>query len=244
MTFTDLRNRLAREQKLLVLFLMSAALMWAFVGLADEMSEGETASFDRAITLAFRVPGDMARPIGPTWLRDAMIDLTALGSVAVLTLVSVMAVALLLFRQRYRMAAMMAAATGGGAIASMVLKSLFARPRPDIVPHLVEVNTLSFPSGHATNSAIVYLSIALVLARNFEDRATRVFILVSAVALVVAIGVTRVFLGVHYPSDVAAGWMAGAAWALAMGAIARRLQVEHKVEQPEAKQPQATVAPA
>jgi undecaprenyl-diphosphatase len=152
----------------------------------------------------------------------------------------VMAVALLLFRQRYHLAAMMAAATGGGALASMVLKSLFARPRPAIVPHLIDVSTLSFPSGHATNSAIVYLSIALVLARNFADRPTRVFILASAVGLVVVIGVTRVYLGVHYPSDVAAGWMAGAAWALAMGAITRRLQVEHKVEQPEAPQPDAS----
>lgn len=235
MTFTDLRNRLAREQKLLLLFLLAAAFLWAFVALADEMVEGETASLDRTLTLLLRVPGDTAQPIGPGWLTDAMIDLTALGSVAVLTLVSLMAVALLLFRQRLHMAAMMAAATGGGALASMVLKSLFARPRPDIVPHLIEVNTLSFPSGHATNSAIVYLSIALVLARNFADRPTRVFILVSAVALVMVIGTTRVFLGVHYPSDVAAGWMVGAAWALAMGAITRKLQVEHKVEQPEAK---------
>lgn len=235
MTFTDLRNRLAREQKLLLLFLAAAGLLWAFVGLADEMMEGETASFDRTITLLLRVPGNTTQPIGPAWLVDAVIDLTALGSVPVLMLVAVMAVALLLFRQRYRLAGMMAAATGGGALASMVLKGLFARPRPDIVPHLVEVNTLSFPSGHATNSAIVYLSIALVLARNFADRPTRVFILVSAVALVVVIGATRVFLGVHYPSDVAAGWMVGASWALAMGAITRRLQAEHKVEQPEAK---------
>ncbi len=235
MTFTDLRARLAREQKLLVAFLVAAGMVWAFVKLADEMGEGETAAFDRTITLLFRVPGDTAQPIGPTWLAQSVIELSALGSVVVLTLVSVMAVALLLFRKRYRLAAMMAAATGGGAILGAALKGMFARPRPNIVPHLVEVNTLSFPSGHATNSAIVYLSIALVLARNFEDRPTRVFILLSAVTLVIAIGLTRVFLGVHYPSDVVAGWMLGAAWALAMGAIARRLQVEHKVEQPEAK---------
>lgn len=233
--WTNLRTRLAREQRLLAMFMLIAGFVWAFVKLAGEMVEGETLGVDRAITLLFRQPGNPAVPIGPGWLRDGMIDLTALGSVAVLTLVSVMAVLALLVRRRWRLALMMAAATGGGAIASTVLKGLFARPRPEIVPHLVEVNTLSFPSGHATNSAIVYLTIALVLARNFQDRATRVFILVSAVALVMAIGLTRVFLGVHYPTDVLAGWLVGAAWALAMGAITARLQVRNKVEPPEAK---------
>lgn len=246
MTFTNLRAHWAREQKWLLLFLASAALVWAFVKLAGEMVEGETGSFDRAITLAFRVPGNPAQPIGPAWLPGTMIDLSALGSVVVLTLVSLLAVALLLFRKRHGLAVVMAAATGGGALASMLLKDLFARPRPDIVPHLVEVNTMSFPSGHATNSAIVYLTVAMVLARNFEDRPTRLFILASAVALVIAVGVTRVFLGVHYPSDVVAGWMAGAAWALAMGAVTARLQRQHAVEQPEEPQhkPAAAERPA
>ena len=234
LTIADLRQRMGREQKLLLLFVALAALGWAFAALAIDMTEGETATFDQMVTVMFRVPSDLSQAIGPAWLTSAMIDLTALGSVAVLTLVSVLAVAFLLFRGRQRLAVMMAGATLGGAVLSVVLKDLFARPRPTIVPHLVDVNTLSFPSGHAINSAIVYLTIALVMARNFEDRATRVFILASATVLVFVIGVTRVFLGVHYPSDVLAGWMVGSAWALAMGALARELQHEHKVEPPEA----------
>nr|WP_247713925.1 phosphatase PAP2 family protein [Qipengyuania xiamenensis] len=161
-----------------------------------------------------------------------MRDLTALGGVTVLTLVAVLAVAFLLTRGRIRQAFYTALATGGGAIFGKILKSLFARERPEVVPHLVEVHSLSFPSGDSMNSAIVYLTLAVMLSRTFEDRRSRIFVIGVAALLVLTIGFTRLYLGVHYPTDVLGGWTVGATWALAMGLIATRLQEDRKMEQP------------
>ena len=111
-------------------------------------------------------------------------------------------------------------------------KALFARPRPEVVPHLVEVNSLSFPSGHSLNSAIVYLTLGVLIARSFEERSARVFTIGTAALLVLTIGFTRVYLGVHFPSDVLGGWTVGAAWALVMGMLASVLQRSRKIEQP------------
>ena len=224
---------LRREQRLLALFLGGAALGFAFWKLASEMAEGDTEAFDRAILTGLRVPGDLATPIGPEWLHTAMVDITALGGVTVLTLVSVLAVAFLLLLGRYRQALLTAVATGGGSIVGKLLKSLFARERPEIVPHLVDVTSLSFPSGHSMNSAIVYLTIAVLLARGLAESRLRAFVIGIAVLLVLTIGFSRVYLGVHFPSDVLAGWSVGAAWALLMGLIASALQRDHKIEQPE-----------
>ena len=116
---------------------------------------------------------------------------------------------------------------------SGLLKGMFARPRPEVVPHLVEVTSMSFPSGHSLNSAIIYLTLAVMIARSFEDRASRVFTLTVAVMLVLAIGCTRVILGVHFPSDVLGGWTLGAAWALMVGLVATSLQRTHKIEEPD-----------
>lgn len=208
-------------------------LAFAFWKLASEMREGDTEAFDKWALLGLRMAGDPATPIGPHWLRVAMIDVTALGGVTVLTLVALLAVAFLLLRARYRQALFTALATGGGALVGQALKTLFARARPEIVPHLVEVNSLSFPSGHSMNSAIVYLTLAVLLARGFEERRLRAFVIGVATLLVLMIGFTRVYLGVHFPSDVLAGWSVGAAWALAMGVLANMLQRQRKIEPPE-----------
>lgn len=226
-------NRLRREQRLLALFLGGAALTFAFWKLASEMSEGDTEAYDRAILTGLRIPGDPGTPIGPAWLHEAMVDLTALGGVTVLTLVAVLAIAFIFLLGRYRQALLTAVATGGGAMLGALLKDLFARARPEIVPHLVEVTSLSFPSGHSMNSAIVYLTIAVLLSRGLTASRLRAFVIVGAVLLVLIIGFTRVYLGVHYPSDVLAGWSIGAAWALLMGIAASVLQRQHKIEPPE-----------
>ncbi|MBD3728591.1 MAG: phosphatase PAP2 family protein [Sphingomonadales bacterium] len=228
-----IRQYLRREQRLLLLLLVGAALIAGFLKLAGEMAEGDTSAFDKAFLVALRTPGDLSVPIGPHWLLSAMRDITALGGVTVLTLVSILAVAFLLIRGRWRQAVMTTLATGGGAALGGLLKSLFARPRPEVVPHLVEVNSLSFPSGHSLNSAIVYLTLAVLIARSFEERSARVFTITVAAILVLTIGFSRLYLGVHYPSDVLGGWTLGAAWALAMGLVASRLQREHKIEEPE-----------
>ena len=239
----DPRRWLFREQRFLALFVASAALIAGFVALAGEMQEGETHAFDIAILEALRQPGNPAQLIGPGWLQSAATDITALGGVTVLALVSALAIAFLLLRGRWRQAVFTTVATAGGALMGALLKSLFARSRPEVVPHLVEVTSLSFPSGHSLNSAIVYLTLAVMIARSFTDRTSRVFTVSVAVVLVLAIGCTRVLLGVHYPTDVLGGWTLGAAWALMVGMVADVLQKQHRIEQPSNGQGEAETPP-
>ncbi|WP_241657366.1 phosphatase PAP2 family protein [Aurantiacibacter suaedae] len=234
---------LFREQRFLALFLVGAALVAGFVALAGEMQEGETHAFDIAILETLREPGNAAQLIGPGWLQSVATDITALGGVTVLALVSALAIAFLLLRGRWRQAIFTTLATAGGAVMGSLLKGLFARSRPEVVPHLVEVTSLSFPSGHSLNSAIVYLTLAVMIARSFTDRTSRVFTVAVAVVLVLAIGCTRVVLGVHYPTDVLAGWTLGAAWALLVGMVADVLQKQHRIEEPSKGEGEADAPP-
>ncbi len=212
-----------------------AVLLASFAVLAHEVTEDEPLGFDRTIITALRAGPDYAVPLGPKWFNNAMLDLTALGGVTVLTLAVILATALLLLRHRWRMAGLLVAATASGALAGSGLKHLFARPRPDVVHHLVEVSSLSFPSGHAMNSAIVFLTLGAIVSRNYRERSTRLFILLCAVGLTLIIGFSRIYLGVHWPSDVLAGWSIGGAWALLMGLVASRMQEWHRIEQPSSK---------
>ena len=225
-------NRVVQEHRLIAGFILSLVFIWAFGSLASEMIEGDTSGFDKAIVLGLRHPSDLAHPIGPAFLKTAMIDITALGSETVLALVAIMAVAFMLLRHRARQALLLAAAIGGGAILSGIMKTLFARPRPQIVPHLVEASSPSFPSGHAMNSAIIYLTIAVLLARAYRDAGTRAFVISLALLATLTIGFSRVYLGVHWPSDVIAGWLVGSGWALAMGLLGMLLQRRRQIEQP------------
>jgi undecaprenyl-diphosphatase len=208
----------------LVGFLACAGLAFGFVRIADEMTEGDTRHFDERVLLALRDPADLKQPIGPAWLETAMIDLTALGGVPALTLITVLVVAYLLVSRRFQNAALVTVAIAGGAILTAALKVGFARPRPELVDHLVTVQSLSFPSGHAMASAVVYLTLGALLARTERRRDVRGFIFAVAGFLTLLIGVTRVYLGVHYPTDVLAGWTLGAAWALACWLVARWLR--------------------
>jgi len=211
-----LRRRLfSIERALLATLLLAGAALLAFFKLASEVVEGDTMAFDRAILLAFRSAADPAVPIGPRWLAEAMIDLTAFGSLPVLLLVTAAAIGYLLLARQVRTALFVLAATGGGLALGALLKLAYGRPRPALVPHLVDVASASFPSGHATDSAIVYLTLAALIARGAPERALRLYILGVAILLSLLIGVSRVYLGVHWPSDVVAGWTIGAAWALA-----------------------------
>ncbi|QZO02548.1 phosphatase PAP2 family protein [Chenggangzhangella methanolivorans] len=210
-----------------------AALAFCFVRIADEMVEGETRAFDERILLALRDPADLKRPIGPAWLETAMVDLTGLGGVPTLTLITALVVIYLLVARRFGNAALVALSISGGAILTSVLKIGFARPRPEVVDHLVAVQSLSFPSGHAMASAVVYLTLGALLARTERRRAVRGYIFAVAGFLTLLIGVTRVFLGVHYPTDVLAGWTLGAAWALLCWLVARWLRPrDNETEQP------------
>lgn len=138
-------------------------------------------AFDRAIILALRVPGDLARPIGPVWLHEAMIDLTALGGATVLTTATIAAIGLLLVRRLWLTALLVSAATISGSLLAAQAKHWVGRPRPELVDHLVQVHGLSFPSGHATNSAIVYLTLAGLVAQVERGQAVRSYTFALAV---------------------------------------------------------------
>ncbi|RXF72136.1 phosphatase PAP2 family protein [Hansschlegelia zhihuaiae] len=188
------------------------------------MIEGDTRVFDERVLLALRDPADLKRPIGPAWLESAMVDLTALGGVPALTLITGLVLLYLIVSRRFGNAVLVACSILGGAVLTKLLKMGFARPRPDLVDHLVNVQSLSFPSGHAMASAVVYLTLGALVARVERRRAVRGYIFAVAGFLTLLIGASRVYLGVHYPTDVLAGWTIGAAWALACWLVARWLR--------------------
>ena len=196
------------------------ALVFAWLG--AEVGEGETRGFDDTILLALRQPGDLTQPVGPHWLQSTMLDLTALGGGSVLTLVTFVVIGSLLVQRKRADALFVAAAIGGGAVLNTVLKIGYARPRPALVAHLVEVTSLSFPSGHAMNSAVVYLTLSVLLARAVPDRRLKAYALWVGVVLTLIVGSSRVYLGVHWPTDVVAGWAIGSAWAGLCWLIAER----------------------
>lgn len=202
------------EFRVLLTALGAFIAVWTFLGLTGEVREAETTRFDTAILLAFRRPGDLAVPIGPRWLQESGRDVTALGGFTVLALVIVMAALVLLLQGRRIQALVFLLAVLVGQATAESAKLLIARPRPDLVPHLDLVYSSSFPSGHSAMSPIVYLTLAGIIAAGQSRRAIKVLLLAVAVVLVIAIGVSRVYLGVHWPTDVLAGWTMGTATAL------------------------------
>lgn len=198
--------------------------LWGFVELADEVLEGNTQAFDLWVMQQLRHSDDPIRPIGPAWLIGAGQEITALGGISVLALV-VLAVVGYLFRQRaFEAVGLVLIATLGGTLLSFMLKSFFGRERPDATLHLVTVHSPSFPSGHAMLSAVVYLTLGALLAQVVPRRADKMYFLIVAFILTLLIGLSRVYLGVHYPTDVLAGWSVGLAWAILCWVVARYLR--------------------
>ena len=221
------------EIGLLLAFLASACLLLAFGKLASEMIEGETAGFDTAVLLAFRSAANPADPLGPVWLQSAVRDVSAMGSFVVLGFISLSAIFYLFMVEKRMMAMLVAASVIGGVLLSNALKLGFARPRPDFVPEL-DLFTYSFPSGHAMLSAVTYLTLGALLAEAHPSRRVKIYFLTLAFLVTVAVGISRVYLGVHYPSDVLAGWCVGAVWALLCGTVVlylrrRTSRAEHPI---------------
>jgi undecaprenyl-diphosphatase len=210
------------------LFVVAAGVL-AFAALATDVKEGETTSFDQRIMLSMRHPGDLS-PLGSRGFQEAARDITALGGVSVLTLVTLTAVVFLMLDGKSHMAYFTAASVIGGMLLSVLLKDLFDRPRPEIVPHLVYAASSSFPSGHSMMSSVTYLTLAALLARSHERKRIKAFFLLIAALVIGLVGVTRVYLGVHWPTDVLAGWMAGSVWAMLCWLAARWLQTRHTLE--------------
>jgi undecaprenyl-diphosphatase len=207
-----LRDRL--EFRVLAAIVAAGAAIMAFLQVSDEVGENETALFDRTVLLWFRDPSNPADPIGSRTLEESMRDITALGGFTFLTLATVVAVASLLFFRKRRQAIVFAVTVGLAELSSDLLKLVYDRPRPDLVPHGVDVYSHSFPSGHSTLSAATYLTLAAILSSLDRRRRYKTFVFTLAILLTIAVGVSRVYLGVHWPTDVVGGWTLGAAWAL------------------------------
>lgn len=222
----------AAEKTMLLTTVVAAALLFAFVAIADDMTEGDTTAFDTKVLLAFRDTADRANPIGPPWLEVIMRDFTALGGVAVLSTATLLAVGFLLLTRKRHAASMVVLSVVGGMVLSNLLKWGFARPRPDLVPHATAVYSQSFPSGHAMLSAIVYLTLGALLARTQSDVQVKIYLLSAACVLTLVVGISRIYLGVHWPTDVLAGWAGGAAWALLCWALMLWLQGKGTIEAP------------
>lgn len=187
--------------------------LYVFFRIADGLDPLGGDGLDRDLLLFFRDPADPARPIGPAWLTQTLTEITALGGYPVLVLLVSAVAGFLLISRKFGPALFVFLSVGTGTLAGHLLKLAYDRPRPDLVDHLVDIHTPSFPSGHATMSAVVYLTLASLIVRLVDRAAVRAYVLAVAIALTVAIGFSRVYLGVHWPSDVAAGWAIGTAWA-------------------------------
>ena len=212
----------------------------AFVKILDEVKEGQTRHFDEWLIQWLRVHE------GPPWLQEIGRDFTALGGVAVMVLVTFAVAGYLLLRRLYGAMWLVLVATGGGLVLSSVLKHFIARDRPTLVEHRSVVYTSSFPSGHSMLSAVVYLTLGSLLARIMPSRVLKVYFLFLAMALTFLVGVSRVYLGVHWPTDVLAGWCGGLVWALVCWLVARELQRRGKVEKDDdqaADEPEFDVKP-
>jgi undecaprenyl-diphosphatase len=206
------------------------ALIWGFIELADEVLEGDTQALDARVVRSMRRADDPNIPIGPYWVQEIGRDATALGGAGWLTFFTGVVAGYLWLDRKYRMTLFLLAATVGGLLISGAMKLLFSRPRPDVVPHLSHVATSSFPSGHSLLSAVVYLTLGALLSAVTPQRRLKIYVLVVAILLSVVVGVSRVYLGVHYPTDVLAGWMVGLVWALLCLLTARWLQRKGDIE--------------
>lgn len=226
-------NRFLSERKLplrVILVLGGISLTaFLFLWLWSEIGKGEIAAIDKVILLAFRQSGDLQTMSGPAWLRQTMLDFTTLGGTTIISLVIFGSTLFVYLKGSHRMAFVILGATTSGALMVTLLKGIFHRPRPTLVDHLVIEHSASYPSGHAANSAIVFLTIAVLYLRVEPSLRTRMFVLSAAGFLTLAVGISRVALGVHWPSDVLAGWMFGTSWACLWALLLKMPVVDDKI---------------
>jgi undecaprenyl-diphosphatase len=211
---------------LLIAVLLAIGGAWAFIELLDEVTEGDTQAFDH---WAIRTAGAWE---APKWVQEIGRDLTALGGIAVLSLVTAAVAGYLWMEQKHHAMWLLLASTLGALLLSFALKAAIDRPRPDLIEHRSHVVTQSFPSGHSMLSAAVYLTLGALLARLHRRWSLRIYFISIAMLLTALVGVSRVYLGVHWPTDVLAGWTAGLAWAILCWGVARALQRRGSVEPP------------
>jgi undecaprenyl-diphosphatase len=202
--------------------LMVAAACWlGFVAIVWLVNNGHAEAVDRLGLLFWRAGADL-RPAGPAWLLEGVRDVTSLGGVLLRNLTALGAVVGLLFLRLRREALLLALTIALGWVVDWTIKVAVGRARPTIVPHLTEAGGSSFPSGHSFNSAVVFIAVALAFATLSARESVRLTIIASALVLSLVVAWSRVWLGVHFPSDVAAGWLGGVGWAFLAAALLQR----------------------
>lgn len=202
--------------------LLASAVCWVgFALVVAAVLSGRSAEFDAAGLRLSRTGIDL-HPRGAPWLSEAVRDYTALGGVLLRHIFAIGALVALLFLRLRREAMLLALTIVSGWAVNSAIKALVGRPRPELVSHLTEAGGSSFPSGHSFNSAVVYIAIALAFAALSPRQSVRATIVLAAMVLTLLIAFSRVWLGVHYPSDVIVGWLGGAGWAFAASALLYR----------------------
>lgn len=181
------------------------------VGWAALTFSGVLSGFDQAGVMAFRVDTAGSDPIGPVWIEDAVLGLTHVGDTVTLIILCLITIGGLLFSKQRSAAVYFLVMAGGSFLLSAILKAAFSRARPEIVEHVVHASSASFPSGHTLRSAAVFLSL-LVLARLYCKALRGRTFAGGVVLLFMAIGVSRIYLGVHWPSDIIFGWLVAGFW--------------------------------
>ena len=209
-----------------------AACAWLLVKSVSRIYKGRLEVIDSHLLRALRRPEDLSVPIGPKWMPQAAKDATALGSGTNLTIAAGILAGFLCLNRRFRAAGFLVSSLGSGLLLCQSLKGFFARRRPNVVPHLADFDPASFPSGHSMGAALVYLTSGSIFSRQVTGPLAKTYFLSIAVLLAVIVGVGRVYLGVHYPSDVLAGWAAGSLWSGMCAQAARWLQHRGSVEAP------------
>jgi undecaprenyl-diphosphatase len=223
------RARLNRVELPILLLIAAAAVgVWAFAEVADSVFEGESRDLDVAVITAMRNPADLSDPVGPRWMEEFGRDVTALGGIGILTMLTLAVAGYLCLVDKRRVAVFLVISVCGGFLMGTLFKSAFDRPRPDLVSHHSYVYTASFPSGHSLHAAVTYFTLGALLARVHRQRRVKIYVLGIAAFLTFAVGVSRIYMGVHWPTDVVAGWAAGATWAIVCWLLALWLQ-QHRV---------------
>ena len=215
-------------------WLMIAALAivvvgWGFIEIAELVLEGETHRIDDALLMALRVDGDPSDPLGALWVEELGRDMTALGGYGVLTMMVLAVIGYLYLVSQYGAILFVLVASLGGLVVTHVLKDLFGRPRPDLVSHLSHVSSPSFPSGHSMMAATIYLTLGSLLARLVVGKKLKLYFIGLAMVIAFLVGLSRVYLGVHYPSDVLAGWAGGLIWGLICWSAARYFRLQGRL---------------
>lgn len=207
----------------MLLYATVAGGLLAFVAVASAIRKPATREVDRRILLATRSPDDASDPMGPAIVDQGVRDLTALGSAVVVTTVTAVSSLYFLFRGQKRAAAVMFVSVAGGAAVVGALKLAFRRPDPGLVPNAVMVDSTSFPSGHSAMSMVTYLTLAGLIAQNRPGSRAKLLLVGSAATVSLLVGLSRIYLGIHWPTDVLGGWALGGSWTAASWAVATEL---------------------